>query len=242
MSTEDKELRGLWGAYKELKSSRMVLAPKYISKLLKVVAENNDIYNLLAERILGYDYSGEQNMLADGTISLQEITTSDKVIPFVFCLLNEIDNQEKEIVSVVRLFFNADSEDAFGEFCQTVVYPFISKITECVGAGGIEENEEPMETNPIESIKLLFTKDLTERINFIVTIISEKINGLKKIDNELKNDIFIITYSLDLGLEAREYSGIMGLLSGLKRCLIPLKKFKSEVEEINLVIDAINNL
>ena len=81
-------------------------------------------------------------------------------------------------------------------------------------------------------------------LNFVngVDVISEKINGLKKIDKDLKNDIFIIVYSIDLGLSNHEYSGVLGLLSGLKRCIIPLKKFKSEIEEINVVLNAINNL
>jgi len=242
LNTNDIQLKELYGAYKELKNSKMVLAPKHISKLLKVVAENNEIYNLIAEKILGYDYNGEHAMLDDGTCSLEEITQSERVIPFVFCLLNEIDNQEKEVVAVVRELFQNDTEEAFGDFCEQLVYPFISNISQCLGEGEKIVDDEAEKTISPQSVKALFTKDLTDRINFIVSVISEKVNNLKKVDQDLKNDLFIITYSIDLGLGNQEYSGILGLLSGLKRCLIPLKKFKAEIEEINLVLEAINNI
>lgn len=241
MGAEEKQVKGLMSAYKELKDSKMVLAPKHISNILKVVAENNNIYNFMAERILGYDYNRELSMLQAGTVTIEEITASNRVIPFVFCLLNDIDNQEKEVVSVVRQFMDSDTEEAFGAFCEKVIYPFITNITEEI-SDAEDENSEGQEEVSTGSIANLFTQELRERIDYIVDVISEKINGLKKIDKDLKNDIFIIVYSIDLGLSNHEYSGVLGLLSGLKRCIIPLKKFKSEIEEINVVLNAINNL
>ena len=241
MSAEEKQLKSLMGAYKELKGSKMVLAPKHISNILKVVAESNEVYNLIAERILGYDYNGALGLLDAGTITLEEVVESQGSIPFVFCLLNDIDNQEKEIVSVVRKFMGSDTEEAFGEFCEKVIYPFISGVITALNCNESETIEENQEL-PLGSIKNLFTDELKERIDYIVEIISNKVNSLKKVDKDLKNDLYIIVYSIDLGLSNSEYSGILGLLSGLKRCLIPLKKFKSEIEEIDVVLDTINNL
>lgn len=241
MGAEEKQVKSLMSAYKELKESRMVLAPKHISNILKVVAENNNVYNLIAEKILGYDYNGEQASLDAETITVDEIIQSSRVVPFVFCLLNDIDNQEKEIVSVVRKFIGSDTEEAFGEFCQKVIYPFILGITEEISGSELVDGEAN-EDKPSESIKNIFTQELRERIDYIVGVISEKINGMRKIDKDLKNDLYIIVYSIDLGMSTGEYSGILGLLSGLKRCIIPLKKFKSEIEEINVVLNAINSL
>ena len=241
MSAEEKQIKSLMSAYKELKGSKMVLAPKHISNILKVVAENNTVYNLIAERILGYDYNGEFAMLDSGTITIDEIVSSQRVIPFVFCLLNEIDNQEREVVAVVRRFMESDTEEAFGDFCERVIYPFVNSVITELNCD-TQEGKEEVDEMPLTAINNLFTKDLKERIDYIVGIISNKVNSFKKIDKDLKNDIYIIVYSIDLGLSNAEYSGILGLLSGLKRCLVPLKKFKSEIEEINVVLEAINNL
>ena len=241
MSAEEKQIKSLMSAYKELKGSKMVLAPKHISNILKVVAENNTVYNLIAERILGYDYNGEFAMLDSGTITIDEIVSSQRVIPFVFCLLNEIDNQEREVVAVVRRFMESDTEEAFGDFCERVIYPFVNSVITELNYDA-QKGEEEVDEMPLSAINNLFTKDLKERIDYIVGIISNKVNSFKKIDKDLKNDIYIIVYSIDLGLSNAEYSGILGLLSGLKRCLVTLKKFKSEIEEINVVLEAINNL
>ena len=242
MSAEDKQVKGLMSAYKELRGSKMVLAPKHISNILKVVAENNTIYNLIAEKILGYDYNGEFVMLDAGTVTIEEIASSSKVVPFVFCLLNDIDNQDKEIVSVVRKFIGGDTEEAFGEFCDKVINPFVVKIIDEISDYESEECCECCCEEQPQSISGLFTQELKDRIDYIVGVISDKINGLKKVNKDLKNDLCIIVYSIDLGLASGEYSGILGLLSGLKRCIIPLKKFKSEIEEINVVLNAINSL
>lgn len=236
----DKSVNNLVCAYRELQNSKMVLAEKQISKLLKVVADNDSIYNLIAEKILGYDFKRGLEDLQSANITVEEIASTDEVIPFVFCLLNDIDNRQIQTVAFIRQVFKSDSEEAYKEFNEKLVGSFVNRITKLLGT----EINESVEVNddPADQIEKMFTSGLIERVGYILSVISEKVNGLKKIKLELKRDIDVISFSIDLCLNEGEYLGIMGLLTGLKCLLTPLKKFKAEIEEIELIQDAINEI
>lgn len=236
----ENQTKQLQVAFKELKTSKMVLAEKQISKLLKVIAESDYIYNFIAERILGYDYNSELDAVLNGDLALEDITSSENLIPFTFCLLNEIDNQNQKLVPFIRQIFNGDTEDKYLEFCETIVSPFVNEILDAFNP--TENLEEDSETKPVEDLQSLFSKDLVDRVRYVVLNITESVSNLKKVKPDLKRDIDIISYSIDLCFSVGEVAGIFGLLSGLKRCLIPLKKFKNEINEIDLILDTINSL
>lgn len=234
---KEEQLASLVGAYKELKSSKMVLAEKHIANILKVIAEKDLIYNLIAEKILGFDFIGRMKGLLENDIELSDIIQSQDVIPFVFCVLNEIDNKNIETIAFIKQIFGSDSEKEFGEFCDKLVEPFISSIKNClIGDGELCEEYE----DPSNYIRNLFTADLIKRVQYITGEIAERVAGLKKIPVTLKQDIDIICYSIDLCVDAGEYIGVFGLLSGLKQCIYPLKKFKNEIAEIDMLLESMN--
>lgn len=234
---KEEQLASLVGAYKELKSSKMVLAEKHIANILKVIAEKDLIYNLIAEKILGFDFVGKMKGLINHELELTDITQSQEVIPFAFCVLNEIDNKNIETVAFIKQIFGSDSEKSFGEFCDKLVEPFVSGIKNClIGDGELSEEFE----DPSNYIRNLFTDELIKRVQYITGEIAERVSGLKKVPTELKQDIDIICYSIDLCLDSGEYIGVFGLLSGLKQCIFPLKKFKAEIGEINMILESMN--
>lgn len=234
----DKNIECLKQAYKDMKESKMVLAPKHISQLLKSVAENDFVYNLIAEKILGFDFAGELKVILSGEKSVQELNETEVCIPFTFCLLNEIDNKTIELIAVIRELYGKDTEEEFKAFCDDFVGGFVKKVLSYC-AEDEKFDEEESEPNSIEEI---FTNGLDERVNYIVTIISEKLNGMKKVKKELKRDLDIVVFSIDLCINLGQFAGVFGLLSGLKNMLQPLKKFKSEIAEINVILDSINNI
>ena len=236
MENYENQIKLLEAAYKELASSKMVLAEKHISKLLRVVAASDGIYNLIAEKILGFDFSRAMTDLLNKDVELKEICSSDAAIPFAFCVLNEIDNRNIQTVALVRRIFNSDSEDAFHEFCERVVGSFVKQVREQLSA---QDGESPV-IDPATSLKDLFTKDLISRVKYIVSEISEKVNDFKKVPEGLRKDIDIICYSIELCVDSGEFIGVFGLLSGLKQCVYPLKKFKDEIEEIDVLLETIN--
>jgi len=236
MEDTDK-LNPLINAYKDLKSSKMVLAEKHISKLLKAVAETDVVYNLIAEKILGYDFVSAMTGLIDGEVNIEDVIEGDKVIPFVFCVLNEIDNKNIQTVAFIKRIFKRDSEDAFKEFCEKLVGAFVARIRNYIDVNS-NTNEDFLD--PAYFIETLFTKELIKRVQYIVNEISSKVHEFKKAPDELKKDIDIICYSIDLCVENNEFIGLFGLLSGLKQCIYPLKKFKDEIREIDLILESMN--
>lgn len=230
----------LVNAYKELKESRMVLAEKHISKLLKIVAENDLIYNIIAERIVGYEFSSNLALVLNGGRDIEDLSQTEEIIPFSFCLLNEIDNQSIKTVAFIRQVYNNDSEECFKLFCEQFIAPFVNQIS--ILLGGKDDQSVNDEEDFSISIEKVFESGLDERVRYVVATISDKILLLKKVKKEVKKDLDIICYSIDLSLELGQFIGIFGLLCGLKNLLMQLKKFKSEVDEINLILESFNNL
>lgn len=236
---EEKQLAQFISAYKELKASKIVLAEKNISNILKCVAENDFIYNLIAEKIVGYDFAGTMTKLLNGDVDLEEITKTDAVIPFVFCVLNEIDNRHIETVAFVQRIFKDDSEEGFKDFCKDLVAPFVYRIKDYM-VGEDEDFDEENVFDPADVMGSVFTKELIERVKFVVGEISARVHECKKVPEELLKDIDIVCYSIDLCINAGEFLGMFGLLSGLKQCIYPLKKFKAEINEIEFILDTMN--
>ena len=232
----EKNISNLKQAYNELKDSKMVLAPKHISKILKAIAEDDYAYNLIAEQVLGFDFGGVYEAVIKGEKEMAEIVNSDNVVPFAFCLLNEIDNQTIELVQFIKRVYKSDTEEVFKMFCEEVVGAFVEAVS------SPEHSDEQVEEDPSESIEEIFANGLDERVRYIVTVITEKITVTKKVKPSIKKDLDIVCFSIDLCLNLMQFAGIFGLLSGLKYILQPLKKFKMEIAEIDLILDSINNM
>lgn len=235
----EKECEGIFDAYNETINSKIVFVEKNISKILKSIAQNNSIYNLIAEKILGFNFEKEMQMALsiNGEFLLPE--NKDKVIPLVFCLLNEIDNGKISAIKFIGETFHDDTEVGYKLFCDEVVTPFVMAIKSELGAEHIEiNNEDNAEKTMLES---LFTSDIISRMRYVVEAINQKMSELKKVNSEIKNDVATICYSIDLCLSEKEFLGVFGLFSGLKYSLSELKKFKSEINEINLLLEVLNN-
>ena len=227
----DKDLQiqynNLYNAYKEMVSSKLVLAEKTISELLRQVAQNDGIYNLIAETVLGFNYEKELALaMKDGVLVLPK--TDEKIIPLVFCILNEIDNGKISAITFITKTFNDSKEEGYRAFCEEIVKPFVEAIKNALGAEDVI-NDFDDSCDDASMIEELFTSELVDRMKYITAEVSSRLNSLKKGNNELKNAASTICFSIDLCLGASQFLGVFGLFSGLKTTLMNLKKFKNEV-------------
>lgn len=238
----DKDLQTqynkLYGAYKDMATSKLVLAEKSISEILRQIAQNDGIYNLIAETVLGFNFDKELNAsMHDGVLVLPN--SNEKIIPLVFCILNEIDNGKISAITFITRTFNDSKEEGYNRFCSEIIEPFILAIKDSLGAEDVVEETACDDGSFIEE---LFTSELVDRMKYITKEVSDKLNELKKCDLVSKNAANTICFSIDLCLAELQFIGVFGLFSGLKMALLNLKKFKNEIKEIDLLLNILNEM
>ncbi len=160
---------------------KFILADIKISKILKVITKNEDLYNVVAECMINYNFEEEFEQAKIGQNNSKFILPKEnhKIIPFIFCLLVEIDSKKLNFNEFLRTQFpfanNQNEEyDAFGK---NIIIPFRDAIADAFGVDvyekkeneNLDEGKETMEEK--EQISLI-TNQVVEPI--VETVIEEK--------------------------------------------------------------------
>lgn len=123
-------------ACNELVDGKFILADIKISKILKAISESTDVYNLIAESMINYDFDKEfaKAVVKDtnGIEKFQLPDENEKIIPLVFCLLVEMDSKRINFNEFVKVQFplaNNQNEE-YQAFAKTIVIPFRNAIAD----------------------------------------------------------------------------------------------------------------
>ena len=121
-------------ACNELVEGKFILADIKISKILKAISESTDVYNLIAENMINYDFDKEfaKAVVKDshGIEKFQLPDEEEKIIPLVFCLLVEMDSKRINFNEFVKVQFplaNNQNEE-YQSFAKTIIIPFRNAV------------------------------------------------------------------------------------------------------------------
>ncbi len=121
-------------ACNELVNGKFILADIKISKILKAISESTDVYNLIAEGMINYDFDKEfaKAVVKDtnGIEKFQLPEEDEKIIPLVFCLLVEMDSKRINFNEFVKVQFplaNNQNEE-YEAFAKTIIIPFRNAV------------------------------------------------------------------------------------------------------------------
>lgn len=136
---QTEELQDFVDACNEFINGKFILADIKISKILKSIAGSEDIYNLLAECMLNFDFETElkkccvKNATESGSFCLPNETY--KLIPIVFCLLVQIDSKRIDFNYFLKTQFPyaKGQNEEYEKFSSNVVVPFRDAIAELFG-------------------------------------------------------------------------------------------------------------
>ena len=235
-----EELRLLKNACDEFMNSKLILIEKSISNILKTIAKGGQIYNSLAEEIVGYNFSSDfESVLRSESFDL--VLSEKKIVPFVFNLLNEMDNGNIDIFSFVKKMFGDDSQKAYAGFGEILVKNFASGIEELLElrfAENVEEVEDEHDSQP----SALVDEAFLDRIKFVVENIMGGLTDKKLLKHKSRGDINTLCVSILLCIAHSEDIGLLGLIIGLRYMLLKIKIFKNDVKELELIIRAFNEL
>lgn len=187
-----EELQDFVDACNEFINGKFILADIKISRILKAIASSGDIYNLLAECMVNFDFETElkkclvKNATESGSFMLPEETY--KLIPVVFCLLVQIDSKRIDFNYFLKTQFPyaKTQNEEYEKFSTTVVAPFRDAIA---GLFNVTTASKPKEQEK-EEISLIDRKikeQLEAEDDYVDEVVEEKAPVVEEVVQAPKN-------------------------------------------------------
>jgi hypothetical protein len=128
-SEQSIKLKEFTAACNELIKGKFVLADIKIAKILKTIANSEDIYNLLEECMINFNYRHEiGKCFVKSGVEGKQFTLppeSFKLIPLVFCLLVSLDSKTADLNEFLNTQFPAviGQNEKYTQFANVVINP-----------------------------------------------------------------------------------------------------------------------
>lgn len=153
----NNELRNFFVACDEFTNGRFILADIKIAKILRAIADCTEIYNLLEECMINFDFDRElgkcsvKGNIGEG-VAFRLPSEMHKLIPLVFCLLVELDSKKIDFNYFLKTQFplaNSQNEE-YEAFANSVIIPFKNAIADLfdVTTDIYQKEEDPSAMNP----------------------------------------------------------------------------------------------
>lgn len=159
-SVNSKDLKDFMEKCDTLCKSKLILADKKISNLLKSIAASEDLCIFFKQCLEDFNYKIEflkakQPQAEKKDKFILKMPEGKTLIAFVFCLLCEFENKEKDLTDFLIEFYDYNELfcDGYENFCNKVITPFKEAVSElCKGEQQQELNIKPLQAN--DNIKI----------------------------------------------------------------------------------------
>ena len=172
--TNNESIVNFINSCNDLVDGKFILADIKISKILKTISQSDEIYNLIAESMINYDFDAEFAKAVvkneQGVEKFELPQENEQIIPLVFCLLVELDSKRINLNDFIKAQFplaNNQNEE-YLSFVKTIILPFRNAIAETFGVEVTtkkEEKPEPVSNIIDEKIKEINEHRLEEKEN-----------------------------------------------------------------------------
>ena len=239
-SINAKELQDFCEKCDSLCSSKLILADKKISNLLKTIAASEDICIFLKDCLEGFNYKIEylKSKQPDGEKKdkyIIALPTEKSLVAFVFCLLCEFENKEKDLTDFLIEFydFNELFNDGFANFCNKVIIPFKNTVTAlCSG-----ETEEVIESVPLPDIeKITLDKEQYIKINKLCQELYRNINKEGALEAEERKEYLIVAKAFNAACKVNDETNISILLIALKHMCKSYRFLNNKTRQIEKLL------
>ncbi len=245
-------------ACNELIHGKFILADIKISKILKSITESTEIYNLIDEYMINYNFDLEfQKAVVKDSAGNERFVLPDeneKIIPLVFGLLVEIDSKRINFNDFIKVQFPlaSNQNEEYAGFAKTIIIPFRNAVAEYFNIDprsvSVEDDDEPLNNIIDAKIKehILKEKELEEQMredqeneNIDVTIVETTVE-LQPQENPLVEAVLeaqqkLIEEEEELNLLFKRIARLSRILEDkLVYVRNPLKK-----SNISLLLDAL---
>lgn len=209
--------------------SKYILVDRRIADVLLAIAGSTDVYNLIAECMINFDFKYEWKR-ATGGMYLKLPEGDAKKISFIFCMLNNIDDGNIDITKLLDRFFSYDAElSPYELFCKTIIAQFKQLILEHLNYDNVVEEVSNEVIDQPNEYKNDF-EILTEMIRELLTAVKAE-KKLKKCFMQ-KNDLVAVLATFEQVAYNRLVEYFYAFIVTIKSALIKEKKFTQKVLKI----------
>ena len=228
----EEQIKGFLDACNKMIGSKFILIDKRVADVLKSIAENRAVYNLIAECMANFDFDKEYRQ-ATSTYNFMLPEDPKKLVAFVFCLFNCLDDKKININDLLMKYYSKEKETSpYALFNQCVTTKF--KNAAYFLLVGEKIKEEVKEKEPVAQV---VNDEINNRLLFLVTDLKDYVDGLKKIKGSF------ITRSEMLELIITYINVIKNNQTGLyKPMLISVKASAGKDKELQKRIKAIDEI
>ncbi len=250
ISIEEKDkIMAFADAVDDMINGKFILADIKISKILKAIAQSKELYNLLAECLLNFNFEREfelakNNGFADKTFSLPQ--ESYKKIAFVFCFLVEVDNKKIAFYDFITTYFtsaNANSTVEYKAFAEQMLLPFKNEIlnrfdlcsNDEVADSSLPETQTTQEQKPNQS-KINNLINLEEQIVACIGELKMEIELTTKLKESKRVDILQFLNAIIEAVKLKNMKIINALLIALDKEISKVKPLKAAYAKFTALV------
>lgn len=236
----------------DLINGKFIFAGNKVANILKAISESPELYEVISECLKNFNYEKEFGRAKiklptkKGTFKLPEDKTV--LIPMVFCMLVEIQENKIDFKQFLADYFDSDDENIsqFENFANTVIVPFknaIAYLFEIEGQNKFKPQEEKKEEPKLLKKEPTITDKQAEFFADITTIISDILDNMEfiKIKPELYDDLKYLLKVLKNEVDSKNIKTTNALIIGTIYVLKQIRKlrkyennFRDALEELYL--------
>ncbi|MBQ3213697.1 MAG: hypothetical protein IJB10_01645 [Clostridia bacterium] len=234
MSNIDKDtIINFISACNELVNGKFILADIKISKILRAISESTDIYNLIAENMINYDFDKEfAKAVVKDSQGIEKFVLpeeDEKIIPLVFCLLVELDSKRINFNDFIKAQFPlaTNQNEEYVAFAKTIIIPFRNAVANYFGLDPKEVQENPsIEDEPLNNIIDEKLKEHLEKAKEVEAM-------MRQADDEDLKTVTVINSTVEIPVSTQE---------AFVEAVYESQRYREEQEEVELLFKRIGRL
>ena len=197
----------------EMINGKFILADVKISNILKSIAQSKELYNFLAECLLGFDFDKEFDKSCTNVSGFRMPDEPYKRIALVFVFLVNVDSKKIIFYDFINKYFRTDvAGGEYAQFAKIVLTPFKNDMVahfDLEGKNAVEEVVE--EDNTTEEVNI--SGELIKCLNDMQNIIDINL----RIKDYKKEEMTIYMKALAEGIKIRNKRIVSALATAFDR-------------------------
>lgn len=228
----------------DLINGKFIFAGNKIANILKAINESPELYEVISECLKNFNYEKEFGRAKvklptkRGTFKMPEDKTI--LIPMVFCMLVEIQENKIDFKQLLADYFETDDENVsqFENFANTVIVPFknaIAYLFEIEGQNKFKQEKPQQEQKPVKKEPEISDKQaefFTDILNICADILDEL--EFVKVKPDVADDLKYLLSALKNAVSEKNLKStnafIIGTIYVLKQ-IRKLRKFESNFRD-----------
>lgn len=222
----------------DLINGKFIFAGNKVANILKAISDSPELYEVIAECLKDYNYEKEFGRAKvklptkRGSFKMPEENTS--IIPMVFCMLVEIQENKIDFKQFLADYFESDDDDVsqFENFAQTVIVPFknaIAYLFDIEGQNKFKPQPEKAPETPAKKVEQPKVSDKqAEYFTDIKNICADILDSMNfiKIKPEIADDLKYMIDALLKTVEAKQIKNVNAYVIGTIYILKQIRKLR----------------